>query len=1033
MRVVRQDAGEHRMTWLVMRGGWIDHPGRGLIVAVIMHEQMEGNRQLLGLQAERDQQDVNEAVRKCGHHGGHANRPGAAGKGCAWAIGDFARYDGGMNTMPTATGDGDDPSAQAESLFAEYLLRVERGEPGDFEQLCRQRPDLEEHLRPMERMLSEFRRAVRPLAEPDAQRAEPESRQDYPISRQDHPILEQLGRRATAANRYTVQEEIGRGGMGVILKAWDPQLRRHLALKRLRVRSGADRKTAAGSQSLGRFLDEAQVTGQLEHPGIVPVHELGLDEDGQVFFTMRLVDGVELTEIFARVARREPGWTRVRALGLLQKACEAVAFAHSKGVIHRDLKPQNLMVGSFGETYVMDWGLARVLDRRSAGSNQSPAVRPEPGEGISTDGRQGAGADRSTPAFTLEGTAVGTPAYMPPEQAAGRLDDLGPTADVYAMGSILYHLLAGQAPYLDLCPRSSPHEVLKEVIAGPPTKLSRLRPDVPPELEAICERAMAREIERRYPTMETLSEDLRAYLEQRVVRAYASGPMAELKKWVLRNRSLAATLLAAFLTIATVTWWSFVNVREERNLAQANEQAASAERRRVLQLSDVRRYADLMAEIDELWPAQPDMQPRFEDWLARASRLIERRADHERTLAQLRARGVSPEAGPGAAVDFGDDTETRWWYDTLSQLIRDLNALEADDPYGETLASVRARLDFAAKIRKWSIDFYREEWDEALSAIADPERAPAYGGLVLTEQLGLVPLGPDPHSGLWEFWQVQSGARPERDGDERLVLTPDSGLVLVLLPGGSFHLGCQSGDPGGPNYDPRALGDESGSDGRPVRVTLDPFFMAKYELTQGQWLHIMGQNPSAFTPGESWGDATVTLRNPVEQVSWYQARDLLKRLGLLLPTEAQWEYACRGGTDTVWWTGDDPSELASAANLADRSYQRLMGVDGLAFEAELDDGFCGHAPVGRYRANPFGLHDMHGNLWEWCRDRNSHYDTPFAAGDGLRIADEPEARVIRGGDYTSMAVHVRSATRTNSVPDYGANMLGFRASRPLSD
>ena len=930
----------------------------------------------------------------------------------------------------------DDSLEQAESLFAEYVLRTERGEDADFEQLCRERPDLEAHLRPLERMLGEFRRILGPEGSSAVRTVDSSRDSDSKWGEAEvHPILERLGERSSNASRYEFQGEVGRGGMGVIQKVWDRELRRHLALKRLRARPGAEHEQPAGAHSLGRFLDEAQVTGQLEHPGIVPVHELGLDEDGQVYFTMRLVKGVELAEIFARVARAEPGWTRVRALGLLQKACEAVAFAHSKGVIHRDLKPQNLMVGSFGETYVMDWGLARVLDRDAATDPAPPSTARELSAQVSTDGRLASASDRSAPLLTAEGTAVGTPAYMPPEQAAGRLDDLGPVADVYAMGSILYHLLAGQAPYLDLCPSSSAQSVLELVMAGPPTRLSKRCSDLPPELEAICEKAMARELHLRDPTMETLADDLRAYLEQRVVRAYASGPLAELKKWVLRNRSLAATALGALLAIAVVTWWAFVNVREQRNSAQTNEQRASAERRRVLQLSDVRRYADLMAEVDQLWPAQPELRPALSDWLERAERLVAQRSGHEHTLAELRARGLPADVGgeSGAEVDFGEDTETRWWYDTLQELIRNLDALEVDDPYQPTLRSVRDRFEFAGKIHDWSIGFYRDEWERALAEIADPGLAPAYGGLILSEQLGLVPLGSDPDSGLWEFWEVQSGARPERDENQRLVLSDETGIVLVLLPGGSFLMGCQASQPDGPNYDPRAMEDEAGQNGQPVAVSLAPFFLSKYELTQGQWLRIMGHNPSAFTPGESWGDATVTLRNPVEQISWYQARDMLRRLGLLLPTEAQWEYACRAGTDTIWWTGNEVRDLQGAVNLADQTYRRLLNVDGLAFEPDLDDGFAGHAAVGRFRANPFGLHDMHGNLWEWCRDRNTRYDTPFSEGDGLRIAEAPEDRILRGGAYTEVSAHQRSATRTNSTPDYGANMVGLRAARSLTN
>jgi serine/threonine protein kinase len=209
--------------------------------------------------------------------------------------------------------------------------------------------------------------------------------------------------------------------MGTVERVYDRQLRRELARKVVR--------GASDPRSISRFLDEARITAQLQHPGIPPVHELGTDRDGRLWYTMPFVPGRTLGQIAELVQARDPEWPLPRVLGVLLKVCEAVAFAHSRGVIHRDLKPSNVMVGQFGETYVMDWGLASVSGDAEGGGRTVVVDR--------------AGPDEDSPLATRDGDVVGTPAYMPPEQARGELDRIGRRVDVYAAGAMLYHLLAG--------------------------------------------------------------------------------------------------------------------------------------------------------------------------------------------------------------------------------------------------------------------------------------------------------------------------------------------------------------------------------------------------------------------------------------------------------------------------------------------------------------------------------------------------------------------------------------------------------------
>jgi WD40 repeat protein/tRNA A-37 threonylcarbamoyl transferase component Bud32 len=376
-----------------------------------------------------------------------------------------------------------------------------------------------------------------------------------------------------ASRRYEVETEIARGGMGIVLQVRDARMRRVLAMKVLRTPEADEEHSADStfeSKFSARFLEEAQVTGQLDHPGIVPVHELGLDAEDRLYFTMPLVKGRTLGEVFA-LARAEDsneGWTLARALGVVLKVCEAMAYAHDHDVIHRDLKPANVMVGRFGETYVMDWGLAKILGRP-----EREVAKPDvdSAQTIMTSTRKEETDESHASALTtLDGDVIGTPAYMAPEQAQGRVGDVGPLADVYSVGALLYHALAGHAPYLEPGIEVPVYTVLEWVREGPPEPLGA---DVPGELVAICEKAMAREPSQRYASMLDLGEDLRAFLEGRVVAAYRTGAVAEFRKWVTRNRGLAASLAAAlvvgFVGLASVV---VVQTRARDELASKNQE-----------------------------------------------------------------------------------------------------------------------------------------------------------------------------------------------------------------------------------------------------------------------------------------------------------------------------------------------------------------------------------------------------------------------------------------------------------------------------
>lgn len=370
--------------------------------------------------------------------------------------------------------------------------------------------------------------------------------------------------------------------MGLVNSMWDRDLRRTVAMKMALEPSGSRDKQpwdTSGERErafLGRFLGEAQLTGQLEHPGVVPVHDIGIDDRGQIYFTMRLVKGESLHEIIRKVHRDESSWNRTRALGVVLKVCETMAYAHEKKVIHRDLKPENIMVGRFGEVYVMDWGLARVQGQPDPAERRLRLEETRFHSAIHTVRAEVENSE--TPWITSEGDVLGTPSFMPPEQARGNLDLIEPRSDVYSVGAILYHLLTGVPPFLEPGVRVKRAQIIWRLIEGPePKAIDAFDPSIPGELVAICNKAMSREIRDRYGSMLEMAEDMRAFLEHRVVHAYERGALADLRKWVRRNRSLAASLFVALaLAMGGLTSTTYVYAVGKNKADEATTRAERA-------------------------------------------------------------------------------------------------------------------------------------------------------------------------------------------------------------------------------------------------------------------------------------------------------------------------------------------------------------------------------------------------------------------------------------------------------------------------
>ncbi len=385
----------------------------------------------------------------------------------------------------------------------------------------------------------------------------------------------------TAGGRYQLQSELARGGMGIVYRAIDTILDREVALKVLQERF------AGYSSVANRFIAEAQITGQLQHPGIPAVHDLGTLPDGRPFLAMKLVKGRTLAQLLSD--RPDPSAERGRWLAVFEQLCQAVAYAHAHQVIHRDLKPANVMVGSFGEVQVMDWGLAKVLPPAGVAPEPGPAEEgAEPGTEIRTRREEDSSA-------TQTGSLLGTPAYMPPEQAAGEIAKVDERADVFGLGAILCVLLTGQPPYAG---RNSESIRLMAVRGQLDDCLSRLEGcGAEPGLVELCRRCLAFEPADRPRDAGVVAQEvaaLRAQAEERARQAELERVRAEVAVREQRKRrrvqlALAATLL---LVVGLVgggwTWWRW----------QAQSRRARAERGAALALAKADQLAEQAGECD---------------------------------------------------------------------------------------------------------------------------------------------------------------------------------------------------------------------------------------------------------------------------------------------------------------------------------------------------------------------------------------------------------------------------------------------------
>jgi serine/threonine protein kinase len=397
------------------------------------------------------------------------------------------------------------------------------------------------------------------------------------------PTVERSAKRAlpdvpalhSGAERYVIGAEIARGGMGAVRQATDCDIHREVAIKVLLDQSNAERKL--------RFIEEAQITGQLEHPNIVPIHELGVDAQGQAFFAMKMVRGKSLAQVLDALATStEPPGEEVslrRLLGVFVSVCNAVAYAHSRGVVHRNLTPANIMIGDFGAVYVMDWDLAKVLEDDQAPlpltlqqvESAVPIARVAPTMG--DGGTVVVTSRQQRPDLMQEGAVLGTPVYMSPEQATGDIQAIDERSDIYSLGAILYEILTLHPP---VSKSGGYPAILRRVIEGqiaPPAVLHRDRARagfIPPELAAVAMKALALAPDDRYQSVEFLRRDIELFQVGHSVSAREDSRAELLVKLVKRNKALSTVAaVAAVIFVVAVAVVVAVSLRELTDTQEA--------------------------------------------------------------------------------------------------------------------------------------------------------------------------------------------------------------------------------------------------------------------------------------------------------------------------------------------------------------------------------------------------------------------------------------------------------------------------------
>lgn len=777
--------------------------------------------------------------------------------------------------------------------------------------------------------------------------------------------------RAGEASKYHISSTIGSGGMGTVLKAFDTDLRRWVAMK---VARG---EVVSNKDHLGRFIEEAQICGQLEHPNIPPVHEMGYDPKGQIYFTMKLVKGRTLQEIARDLSLGRPEvrreFTPIRIAQLIQQAAMGVHYANVRGVVHRDLKPDNIMVGDYGEVLVMDWGLAKVIgeDGSAQSYGEDPVMTSRTESGM----------------HTLAGIVQGTPSYMSPEQARGEIARIDARTDVFGLGAVLYQLLCYQPPYAG----RSVQEVVSLAQKGSPALPSKVAPKrvfIPPDLEAICMKALAAQKDDRYADARELEQDLQKYIEGTSDRerrkAHALAHAAEGRKHLANYREL-----------------------EDKRDRRSVEAKHAGER--ISPSASIENKQTLWALQDQIEKLRMDAAQSF----SRARAALDAAIQIDPTCAEARRALTDLYWERFLEAETRRDTRDAAFY-------RGLVEAHDDGSYNTLLqGDGTVTLESNPSGAEVTLHRYREE-----NRILVPTDA---------QMLGTTPLNPVTlPMGSYLAVLRRPGCRDTRypfslgrsenhHGRVRLYSEGEIGADFVHVPAGEFTRG---GDP-----------DSYGGFDR-SKVHLEDFFIGKFPVTLGEYCefldalsargddagikeHVPRQvdvvyveqgEDGKWRPVKEHFEASAqshrhppgfALRCPVFAVNWHSASAYARWRSendgreLTLPPEDAWEKAARGVDSRFHPWGD----------FFDWTFAK--GGQSRAEKPEPE-------PVGTFPRDdsPYGVQDLAGTIREWT---SSWFDQKAAT------------YVVRGGSWNlTVERHFRATTRFGYQPGARVTTFGFR-------
>lgn len=809
------------------------------------------------------------------------------------------------------------------------------------------------------------------------------------------------------AGRYRDLGPLGIGGMGEVRRVWDTRLARSTAMKIIR----PEKREQA--RAVERFVREAHTTGRLQHPGVVPVHDMGQLADGRWWFTMKEVDGRTYEEALADLHRHttpeawpvaRPGGPSFRRLvDALLRVCQTMAYAHAEGFVHRDLKPDNLMLGRFGEVLVLDWGLGKLVDQLADDRHRADAER--------------LGGDDPVlrASATLDGGVLGSPPYMAPEQARGQVGGLGPPLDVYALGAVLYHLLAGVPPYRG----RSPRDIVEQVRAGPPLPVGRAArfrcPEPDPELVAVCERAMARDPGQRFSHAGELARALEDWLdgtrrleEARALVAATDESLRGLQQQRellthLRREAEQLQLVPASAPSDEVSWQRAWDQEDRADALEAEIGQGEAE------------YEVALQSALKLAPVLTDAHERLADLYRRRLELAEERRDRlavAQNEALLRAHDRGRHAGwlraQGRLSLRTEPAGAQVVVHRFVQRHRRLVAVEHGSLGTTPLAAV--------EVPRGSL----------LLEIVHPDRAPIRVPLLVRrgEHLDQRPPGTD---------EIEPVVLPALAGPGPELCHVAAGWTVV----------------GG---DPMAL---DGLPGR--RVWIDGFSISRTPVTVGAYrafleaLVRMGRAGEALarvprqtgTGGEAplWqltppgsfvsvgrpGSPPTGAEDllPITRVSWGDAVAYATWLGSVtgrswrLPHELEWEKAARGVDGRVYPWGDH-------------------FVEGRANVTGATPGTPLLSPVGAFPDDQsvYGVVDCAGNVRCWC---GNGYRRSYEVEEGGRLRVDADSwsrdeslRVVRGGSFASQPHVARLASRFASNVELTFMGVGFHVLTPLA-